>query len=124
MKKKPWWPFIPVSHYMVPLLHCEIGIGNQLLDMLWDIINEHLENMTHTKERMRASIPILNKIISETTAKRDLWDASDDGKLRKKLKCNVALHSLLAASEDSANNDATIVVAIAPATATATCIQM
>ena len=117
MTKKPWWLFIPVSHYMVLLLHCEIGIGNQLLDMLWDIINEHLENMTHTKERMRASIPILNKIISETTAKRDLWDASDDGKLHKKLKCNVAMHSLLAASEDSANNDAAVVVAIAPATA-------
>ena len=77
----------------------------------------HLENMTHTEERMQASIPILNKIISKTTAKRDLWDASDDGKLRKKLKRNVAMHSLLAASEDSANNDAAVVVAIAPATA-------
>jgi len=77
VKKKPWWPFIPVSHFMVPLLHCEIGIGNQLLDMLRDIINKHLENMTRTEERMRASIPILNKIISETTAKRDSWDASD-----------------------------------------------
>jgi hypothetical protein len=21
VKKKPWWPFIPVSHFMVPLLH-------------------------------------------------------------------------------------------------------
>ena len=52
MKKKIWWPFIPVSHFMVPLLHCEIGIGNQLLDMLRDIINEHLENMTRTEERM------------------------------------------------------------------------
>jgi hypothetical protein len=116
VKKKPWWPFIPVSHYMVPLLHCEIGIGNQLLDMLRDIINEHLENMTRTEERMRASIPILNKIISKTTTKRDLWDASDDGKLLKKLKRNVALHSLLAGSEDSANNDAAVVVAINPAT--------
>ena len=72
-----WWPFIPLSHFMVPLLHCEIGIGNQLLDMLRDIINKHLENMTRTEERMRASIPILNKIISETTAKRDSWNASD-----------------------------------------------
>ena len=52
VKKKPWWPFIPVSHFMVPHLHCEIGIGNQLLDMLRDIINEHLKNMTRTEERM------------------------------------------------------------------------
>ena len=77
----------------------------------------HLENMTHTEERMQASIPILNKIISKTTAKRDSRDASDEGKLRKKLKNNVALCSLLAASEDSAKNDATIIVAITPAIA-------
>jgi hypothetical protein len=32
VKKKPWWPLIPVSHFMVLLLHCEIGMGNQLLD--------------------------------------------------------------------------------------------
>ena len=106
VKKKPWWPFIPVTHYMVPLLHCEIGIGNQLLDTLRDIINEHLENMTRTEERMRKSIPLLNNIISETAKTRDAFDASDDGKLRKKLKRNVALRSLLASSEDSANNAA------------------
>jgi hypothetical protein len=29
IKQQPWWPFIPISNYMVPLLHCEIGIGNQ-----------------------------------------------------------------------------------------------
>ncbi len=63
------------------------------------------------------SIPVLNNIISDTAANRDSWDASDDGKLCKKLKCNVALRSLLVASEDSANNNATVVVVIAPATA-------
>jgi hypothetical protein len=48
-KQEPWWPFIPVTQHMVPLLHCEIGIGNQLLDMLRDIINEHIKNMTPTE---------------------------------------------------------------------------
>jgi len=69
VKKKPWWPFIPVTHYMVPLLHCEIGIGNRLLDMLRDIINEHLENMTRTEEKMQTSIPLLNNITSKTAKK-------------------------------------------------------
>jgi hypothetical protein len=101
---------------MVLLMHREIGMGNQLLDMLWNIINKHLENMTHTEERMRASISVLNNIISKTAANRDSWDASNDGKLRKKLKHNVALCSLFAASEDSANNNATVIVAIAPTT--------
>ena len=82
-----------------------------------DIINEHLENMTCTKERMQKSISILNKIISKTAKESDAFDASDDGKLRKKLKRNGALRSLLASSEDSANNDAPVVVDIAPAIA-------
>ncbi len=55
---------------------------------------------------MQKSIPLLNNIISETAKKRDAFDASDYGKLRKKLKRNVALRSLLASSEDSANNAA------------------
>ena len=46
-----------------------------------------------------------------------MWNASKDGKLRKKLKSNVTFNSLLTASEDSANNDVTVVITIAPATA-------
>ncbi len=41
IKQQPWWLFIPVSNYMVPLLHCEISIRNQFLDKLHDIINKH-----------------------------------------------------------------------------------
>ncbi len=77
-----------------------------MLDMLRDIINEHLENMTRTKERIRASIPLLKKIIAETAVNRNLFDDSDDGKLLKKLKRNVASHSPLA-----------IAVNVAPTTA-------
>jgi hypothetical protein len=86
VKQKPWWPFIPVSHYMIPLLHCMIGVGNQLLDVLRDIINEYLENMTLTEEKIRASIPLLKQIIAETTANRDLWDDADDGKNLKTIR--------------------------------------
>jgi hypothetical protein len=41
VKQKPWWPFIPLSNYlnyMIPLLHCKIGIGNQILEKLREII--------------------------------------------------------------------------------------
>ena len=122
VKQKPWWDFIPITHYMVPLLHCMIGVGNQLLDMLRDIIKEHLENMTHTKERILASIPLLKKTIAKTAVNRNSFDDSDDGKLLKKLKRNVTLHSpLLSVSEASAtNNSATIAIAIAADVAPAT----
>ncbi len=50
--QQPWWLLIPISNYMVPLLHCEMGIGNQLLDKLHDIINKPIEQYGPTKELM------------------------------------------------------------------------
>jgi hypothetical protein len=41
VKKPPWWPFIKMEHVMVPLLHCLIGIGNNLLNRFFDIVNEY-----------------------------------------------------------------------------------
>jgi hypothetical protein len=55
----PWFDFIPVSHHMVPLLHCEIGIRNDLLKMLRNIINVFLENMMPTEVSIQLSIPAL-----------------------------------------------------------------
>jgi hypothetical protein len=59
VKKQPWWLFIPLSNYMIPLLHCEIGIGNQLLDNLWAIINKHIACYSLGEEGIRASIPVI-----------------------------------------------------------------
>lgn len=50
VKKCPWWPFIPVCNYIVPLLHCEIGVGNQLLWKLRDMINDNLEKFADGEE--------------------------------------------------------------------------
>ena len=43
IKQRPWWPFILLTNYVSPLLHCEIGIRNVIFKLLWDIINEHTE---------------------------------------------------------------------------------
>jgi hypothetical protein len=121
VKQKPWWDFIPITHYRIPLLHCMIGVGNQLLDMLRDIINGHLENMACTKERICASIPLLENIIAKTAANRDSWDASDNGKLFKKAQTKhcVALPLLSVSEASTNNNSATVAITIdvAPATA-------
>jgi hypothetical protein len=58
IKQQSWWAFIPVSNYMVPLLHCEISIGNQLLDKLCDIFNKHIKQYGPTKKLTRSSIPV------------------------------------------------------------------
>ncbi len=66
VKQQPWWPFIPLTHYVSPLLHCEIGIGNAIFELLRDIINEHIEKHLPGKESVQLSIPALKEIIAST----------------------------------------------------------
>jgi hypothetical protein len=50
VKQLPWWPFIPLTNYASPLLHCEIGVGHVILQLLCDIINEHIERYAPGEE--------------------------------------------------------------------------
>jgi hypothetical protein len=94
VKKKLWWPFILLSNYMVPLLHCEIRIGNQLLDKLRVIINEHIACYSSSEEAIRASIPVIKNIITNTAKERDEWDESaEGGKKRRILMCAVSAYT-------------------------------
>ena len=43
VKSKLWWDFIPIEHYVVPLLHCLIGIGDNILTRFREIVSEHIE---------------------------------------------------------------------------------
>jgi hypothetical protein len=109
VKQQPWWPFIPISNYMTPLLHCEIGIGNQLLEKLRDIINEYIESYAPGEESIRSSVPVLKKIILDTAKQRDEWDESVDGKNRKALMRTVAIYckhrEVMVASGEMLNNE-------------------
>ena len=40
VKSATWWPFIPMNHFIVPLLHCLIGVGDNILTKFRDIINQ------------------------------------------------------------------------------------
>ena len=64
---------------MIPLLHCKIGIGNQLLDKLRAIINEHIACYSPGEEAIRASITVIKNIITDMAKERNEWDESDEG---------------------------------------------
>ena len=85
VKQRPWWPFIPISNYMTPILHCEIVIGNQLLDKLRGIINKYIELYSPSKEAIQLSIHVIKQIISDNAKERDEWDLSVNRKICKTL---------------------------------------
>ena len=86
IKKEPWWPFIPLSHYVVPLLHVLIGIGNDLLDGFRDWVNDEVESLDHQEVRTRRVVQRADHRIIDTIAERDDWDDTPDGMLLKQLK--------------------------------------
>ena len=77
---------------MSPLLHCEIGIGNVIFELLRDIINEHIEIYATGEESIRMAVPAIKQIIAITAKQRDVWDKSDEGNIWKTLKRAVATH--------------------------------
>ena len=77
---------------MSPLLHCEIGVGNVIFELLRDIINEHIEIYAPGEESIRMAVPALKQIIAVTAKQRDVWDESDEGDTWKTLKRAVATH--------------------------------
>jgi hypothetical protein len=68
---------------MVPLLHCEIGIGNQLLHWLRAITNEHIACYSPGKEALLTSIRAIKTIIAATAKERDDWDESAEGRKKQ-----------------------------------------
>jgi hypothetical protein len=44
IKNAPWWPFINLEYFVIPLLHTLISIGNDLLDQFRDWVNEDLDD--------------------------------------------------------------------------------
>ena len=104
VKKKPWWPFIKLTNYVSPLLHCEIGIGNDMFQLLREVINEYIEQYAPGEESIRTSIPTLRQIIADTAQQRNEWDDSPEGLTLKTMKRAVATHDkrqrLVVASQD------------------------
>jgi hypothetical protein len=92
MKQRPWWPFILLTNYVPPLLHCEIGIGNVLLELLWDLINIHIEIHASGDQSIQLVIPALKQIIASTATQWDKWDNSVDGNNWKTVKRAVAAY--------------------------------
>ena len=62
-----------------PLLHCKIGIDNQLLDKLRAIINEQIACYLPGKDAIRVLIPVIKNIIAHMAKQRNEWDESAEG---------------------------------------------
>ena len=86
VKKEPWWPFLNINHFMVPLLHVEIGIGNNLLDRFCHIINAFIEKLSTEEIKLIRALGTYKNIINKTVKDRKAFDLSPAGTQLESLK--------------------------------------
>ena len=86
VKTAPWWDFIPLEHYVVPLLHCLIGIGNDILSLFRDIVSESIDYISPEEIQTRSLKSKVEETIVLLTEERDTWDASTSGVELKRLQ--------------------------------------
>ena len=51
----PLFDAVPVSNFVVPILHLEIGVGNKMLDTFMEWIDERVELITDEERQARES---------------------------------------------------------------------
>ena len=90
MKNSPWFKCIPLENYVVPLLHCLIGVGNDLFSKFRDIVSEEIEYISQEEILTREAQAAMASKIDSLVATRDSFQASIEGRrlesLRGKLK--------------------------------------
>jgi hypothetical protein len=72
VKSKPFWSFIPVSHYCLSILHIQLGIFNDIDSWFMDRVAEIVESSPREQE-LRSKIVHLEKhwrILINRTAQR------------------------------------------------------
>jgi hypothetical protein len=79
-KERAWWQMIPLDHFLVPLLHTLIGIGNDIYNNFCDIVNRDIEQLVQQEVQTRDKVVVCEAKIAEDVMHRNVWDASPKGK--------------------------------------------
>ena len=53
IKELPWWTFIPLHHFLPPLLHLMMGIWNDIWDRFRDNVSEKIEYISKGEADLR-----------------------------------------------------------------------
>ena len=86
IKSLPWFTSIPLEHFVVPLLHCLIGVGNDIFAKFRDIVSETIEYIGQEEAQTRGARVAMEEKIIGLVAQRVMFDSSVSGKKLDSLK--------------------------------------
>ena len=119
VKTTTWWPVIPMNHFIVPLLHCLIGVGDNILAKFRDTINEYVEYLSPVEVDTRLAVGVMELKIESIQESLAVWKlsteekllVSQDGKIKRaktvlqKLQVLNGISGVAGTSDDSPNQD-------------------
>ena len=59
------WDSVPVKNFIVPVLHLQIGLGNDVLNNLLDFIDYNLEKLSTSDKVAHNTLVTLNQVITK-----------------------------------------------------------
>ena len=75
--EKPLFDAVPISNYIVPVLHLLVGIGNILVDSIFEWVEERVETLTPEEVVARNNILSDNINTENATQEFNLWLEND-----------------------------------------------
>ena len=78
------WGSVPVKNSIVPVLHLQIGIRNDVLSNLLVFIDSDVEKLSTGEEVAYSKLVTVNKVISKRRQDRQIWDVNDGVMLQHK----------------------------------------
>jgi len=86
VKRRPYFPWIPVENYILPVLHLCIGLGNNVIDYFGHLVEWTLTKLSDEERGWKNRVVALDRELIQQ--KRDAvneWKASTRGKQRTAL---------------------------------------
>jgi hypothetical protein len=73
----PFWLFIPISRYLLPVPHDLLGLGDNVLDYLWAVLDERWEPQTDEERQVYTKSLASEVAVQKTQQKLDEWYETD-----------------------------------------------
>ncbi len=86
VKRQPYFPWIPVENYILPVLHLCIGLGNNVIDYFGHVVEWKLTKLSVEERAWKDRVIALDSsLIQQSRNEVNQWKTSDSGKRRTTL---------------------------------------
>jgi hypothetical protein len=77
VKENPFWSFIPIGRYLFPLLHDLLGLGNNVIEYVWETLLERWEPQSEEFKAVFDRCLMAEKELNKSVEAAKAWKETD-----------------------------------------------